>query len=815
MKQYTFATKLLAVFICMALLFSFASAFALSAGAEGTTAGSYTWRIRVTVDDNFDSTSNDSDRSYLTIKGGEDNGTAAETIVVDQKKIGKNIITDYDDGTNVYLTNILDGGDIGATKTVTTYTTTYFPTYFYMQMYKTGHAGFGNAAFTTYLEVQNTSGNWVNVCSDSAKKTGGWGEMHNSGSAGGNKPRATTLRFTKTPLASITVPVAGEQPVTTEYDAKLYDQYGVLWYQEPDCAFDVYRTGVSILNKTIYVSSDANSADGTDTTLRLEAVYGTLSQSVNIILINVQYTYRFEDKDGNEITSGTLKHGQNVPAPAAPVWEPDETNHYTFLNWSPTVGKLTGNTTYKPTYKSEAHAFFGYVSDNNATCTEDGTKTSTCSCGAKHTVANPGSALGHSYTSSVTKAPGCTEEGEMTFTCIRGDHTFTQPIEATGHTYTQTTVAPTCTEQGYVLHTCTKCDDAYRDTFTDALGHNWDAGEVETGPDCTNEGSKKHHCTRCEAEKTEAIAALGHSFSNWTIRSYASCTEDGEKFATCTRCKEVITETIPAPGHTWGEWNKEKEPTCEESGRYTRICSTCQTEDELILEPLGHDMLLQTKAPNDGSAGMYYYVCGRNCGKYACCTIDESGAKSVGEICDSMAALKGKTLDIPAPKFNAYYRAESNFNYVNRGAALRIDKDAPNDTQAMRFASSVLLPAGAELVDFGYIYTTSDYFRTLKTFVLGGKNVAEYSMVNGHYSTFQTDKGEVKTFNLVINVNKENWNKDFIARPYIVYSFEGETFTIYDQIYASRSVMYVAQNVLQSPTELQFVKDYIQNKIFQ
>ena len=815
MKQYTITSKILSVVLCIALLFSFLSAFAVTTAAEGTTAGSYTWRVRVTVDDNFDSTSDDSDRSYLTIKGSENNGTSAETIVVDQKKIAKNIITDYKDGTNVYLTNVLSGGDIGATETVTSYTTTYFPTYFYMQMYKKGHAGFGNAAFTTYLEVQNASGNWVTLCSDSDKQTGGWGEMHNSASVGNNKPRATNLRFTKTPLSTVTVPVAGEQPVTTEYDAKVYDQYGILWYQEPDCSFDVFRNGVSILNKVIYISPDANSADGTDTTLRLEAVYGTLSQTVNIKLINAQYTYRFEDKDGNEIASGTLKYGQNVPAPATPVWEPDETNHYIFLNWSPAVGKLTGNTTYRPTYQSENHVYFRYVSDKNATCTEDGTKTATCSCGKTHTVADPGSALGHSYTSSVTKEPSCTEEGEMTFTCIRGDHSFTQPIEASGHTYTQTTVEPTCTEQGYVLHTCTKCNDAYKDTFTDALGHNWDSGAVETAPDCTNEGVVQYHCTRCEQTHTEPIVPLGHSFSNWTIRSYASCTEDGEKFATCTRCKEVITETIPAPGHSWGEWNKEKEPDCEQSGKYTRVCSTCQTVDEQIIDPLGHDMVLQVKAPNDGSAGMYYYQCSRNCGKYACCTIDAAGEKQVGEICDSMAELKGETTDIPAPKFNSYYRAESKFNYVNRGAALRIDEKAPEDKQAMRFASSVLLPAGAELVDFGYIYTTSDYFKTLKTFVIGGKNVADFSMVNGHYSTFQTDKGEVKTFNLVINVSKENWSKDFIARPYIIYSFGGETFTIYDQIYTSRSVMYVAQNVLQSPNEMQYVKDYIQNKIFQ
>ena len=70
MRKYTIASKTIAVFMCMAILFSFASVCGIHAVAEGT-AGSYTWRVRVKVDDNFDSTSDDSDRSYLTIKGGE------------------------------------------------------------------------------------------------------------------------------------------------------------------------------------------------------------------------------------------------------------------------------------------------------------------------------------------------------------------------------------------------------------------------------------------------------------------------------------------------------------------------------------------------------------------------------------------------------------------------------------------------------------------------------------------------------------------------------------------------------------------------
>jgi hypothetical protein len=42
------------------------------------------------------------------------------------------------------------------------------------------------------------------------------------------------------------------------------------------------------------------------------------------------------------------------------------------------------------------HSFTNYVSDGNATCTEDGTKTAKCDrCDVTDTIADPDSALGH------------------------------------------------------------------------------------------------------------------------------------------------------------------------------------------------------------------------------------------------------------------------------------------------------------------------------------------------------------------------------------------------------------------------------------
>ena len=178
-----------------------------------------------------------------------------------------------------------------------------------------------------------------------------------------------------------------------------------------------------------------------------------------------------------------------------------------------------------------------------------------------------------------------------------------------------------------------------------------------------------------------------------------------------------------------------------------------------------------------------------------------------------MKSVSEQTAAIPTTEFNTYTRADNSYSYINRGASLRIDKNAAADTQAMRFSASMLKPQGVEIVDFGYIYPREDYFKSLKKFVLGGDNVVATSVKNGKFSTFETQKGDVITFNVVLNIKMENWAYNYIARPYIVYQYAGETYTVYDAMYAARSVDYVAGMILNSPLESDYVKDYVAQKI--
>ena len=56
-------------------------------------------------------------------------------------------------------------------------------------------------------------------------------------------------------------------------------------------------------------------------------------------------------------------------------------------------------------------------------------------------------------------------------------------------------MSPTCTEKGYTVHTCSKCGDSYKDSYVDALGHDYE--ETVIAPTETEKGYTLHTCKRC------------------------------------------------------------------------------------------------------------------------------------------------------------------------------------------------------------------------------------------------------------------------------------------------------------------------------
>ena len=86
-----------------------------------------------------------------------------------------------------------------------------------------------------------------------------------------------------------------------------------------------------------------------------------------------------------------------------------------------------------------------------------------------------GNACEHAY-DSVRAEATCTEDGSVTYTCSLCGNSYTELISALGHDYRHTeTVRPTAASQGYDVYTCTRCADSYRDNYVEAVTQSADA----------------------------------------------------------------------------------------------------------------------------------------------------------------------------------------------------------------------------------------------------------------------------------------------------------------------------------------------------
>ena len=186
-------------------------------------------------------------------------------------------------------------------------------------------------------------------------------------------------------------------------------------------------------------------------------------------------------------------------------------------------------TSYTETIAATGHSYTSKVTA--ATCTAQGYTTYTCSgCGNSYKD-NYTAVAGHSYTSKVTKAATCTASGARTYTCSKCGSSYTETIAATGHKYvngicsscgavdpncshsytSRVTTAATCTTSGIRTYTCSKCGSSYTETIQ-ATGHSY-AAKV-TAPTCTSQGYTTYTCTSCgNSYKDSYTAAAGHSYS--------------------------------------------------------------------------------------------------------------------------------------------------------------------------------------------------------------------------------------------------------------------------------------------------------------
>ena len=240
------------------------------------------------------------------------------------------------------------------------------------------------------------------------------------------------------------------------------------------------------------------------------------------------------------------------------------------------------------------HSFTDYVSDNNATCTADGTKTAKCNngCGATDTIADEGSKLDHKFTKYVPNNDAtCKNAGTKTAKCDYGcgstdtvenaddpqkEHSFTNYISDNN---------ATCQADGTKTAECDYGCGA-TDTIADEgskLTQKFTKYVSNNDATCQADGTKTAECDYgCGTTDTIADegSKLDHKFTKYVPNNDATCKNAGTKTAKCDYgCGS--TDTVenaddPQKEHTSsGKWEVSTKATDKADGKLADKCTEC------------------------------------------------------------------------------------------------------------------------------------------------------------------------------------------------------------------------------------------------
>lgn len=198
------------------------------------------------------------------------------------------------------------------------------------------------------------------------------------------------------------------------------------------------------------------------------------------------------------------------------------------------------------------HDFQNYVSNNNATCTQDSTETGKCSrCDETDTRAMADTALGHAPVVDSAVDPTCTQPGLTEGShCERCPEILTeqQVVPALDHApVADPAVAPTCTRTGLTLGShCGRCSATLTaQRVVAALGHDA-VVDPAVEPLCEQPGlTEGTHCGRCDAIllAQERVSCRGHWYAEWTPNGDgthgAGCLREGCRFAGTAACTQL------------------------------------------------------------------------------------------------------------------------------------------------------------------------------------------------------------------------------------------------------------------------------------
>ena len=189
---------------------------------------------------------------------------------------------------------------------------------------------------------------------------------------------------------------------------------------------------------------------------------------------------------------------------------------------------------------------FELTDTKNPTCNTAGYKELSCHCGKVIKQAVPATGF-HQWDEGVeVVAPTATSNGVCEKICTLCDTVGTFDVPATGHTWDSgKVIAPTCTEEGYTLYTCTCADCSDKATYIadnkQALGHDWNEGEITKPSKLNEQGEKIVTCLRdgCGKTKVSSTRALTYFDNTSTLDFNNVVVSEKFDFTNVSKDKEV------------------------------------------------------------------------------------------------------------------------------------------------------------------------------------------------------------------------------------------------------------------------------------
>lgn len=183
----------------------------------------------------------------------------------------------------------------------------------------------------------------------------------------------------------------------------------------------------------------------------------------------------------------------------------------------------------------------------------------------------------HNYVPTVSKEATCSEKGVMTYSCTCGK-SYTEDIKKTGHKYMPGTVEMgTCIKKRTEHFTCSICGDSYK--VEGEYGDHLYIPDAEASRDatCNDFGKKVKVCNECGDVVEEVLPMTDHGDTVETVITEATCTENGKKHLVCSVCGKVMkVEVIPFTGHIKSDTSEVViEPTFTSKGLEYYKCINC------------------------------------------------------------------------------------------------------------------------------------------------------------------------------------------------------------------------------------------------